>query len=107
MPEVVAGFGMGDDNLLGADVEIERFLAINLRGSYAVNDKVSLFIQPSYAELKIKASAGGNSASETSDWEFGFGGGVNYSFTKTSSVELILQRFDDTDVVGLGYRHAL
>jgi long-subunit fatty acid transport protein len=106
MPEVVAGFGVGDDNYLGVDVEIERVLAINLRGSYAVNDKVSLFIQPSYAELKVKASTAGISVSGSDGWDFGFGGGVNYSFTEASSMELNLQRFDGTDVVGLGYRHA-
>lgn len=105
MPELRIGTGIGDDQLMGADVEIDRFTTIGLRGGYQVNDNVNLFVQPSYGEIKVTASAGGMSASEESDWEFGIGLGVNYAFSSNSSVEVAYEQFDDTDVIGAAYRY--
>jgi long-subunit fatty acid transport protein len=109
MPEVRIGTGLGDDEMnwegLTADVEIDRFLALSVRANYQVNDKVTLYVQPTYAELKVTASAMGAEASE-SGWEFGGGLGLNYAFSKQSSVDVQYERFSDTDVVGVAYRYS-
>lgn len=109
IPEVRIGTGLGDDEMnwegLTADVEIDRFLALSVRANYQVNDKVTLYVQPTYAELKVTASAMGAEASE-SGWEFGGGLGLNYAFSKQSSVDVQYERFSDTDVVGVAYRYS-
>jgi opacity protein-like surface antigen len=105
MPELRLGFGVGDDNISGGKVEIERYIGISLRGIYQASDTVYLYAQPSYVNLKLKASGSGQSVS-ADEWEFGFGGGVGYKTTANLSLELSYERFDNTDAITAGLRYA-
>ena len=78
MPELRVGFGMGDDTInesnIDVTVELETYYGLSTRGTYHASPKFYVFLQPSYVNVEVKASAMGMSAKED-DWEFGFGGG--------------------------------
>lgn len=109
MPELRVGFGVNDDtvDVLGTrfDVEVNRFIALTLRGQYDVNDSVYVFAQPSYANLDLEVSAFGLSASDDDD-EFGFGAGVGLKFVDNMSGELSYEYFDGTDVISVGIKYS-
>lgn len=99
-PELRVGIGAGDDSLFGVDVEIDRLIALSLRGEYLFDSGLYLFGAPSYADIEIEASSGGFSVSESGS-EFGIGGGVGFRFSDTAMIELSYETFDGTDVVGV------
>ena len=103
MPELRYGFGVGDDDILGVKVEIESILALSVRGQYDFESGVYLFGAPAYANLDVKASSGGLSASDD-DWEFGVGGGIGYMFSEQASGELSYETYDGTDVIGVAVK---
>ena len=105
MPELRVGIGVGDDTLLGADVELDRVLVLAVRGQYDFDSGMYLFGAPSYANLKVKASSGGFSASDDS-WEFGVGGGAGYNFSDTIMGEISYETYDGADVFGLALKFA-
>ena len=102
MPELRIGTGVGDDTVVGVDVEIDSLLALSVRGQYEFDSGVYLFGAPAYANLDLKASAGGFSASDD-EWEFGIGGGVGYRSNNVSG-ELSYETYDDTDVIGIAVK---
>lgn len=104
VPEVSLGTGIQDDSYRGVTVEIDRYAEFALRAEYVFESNAYLFAKPSYGNLKVEASAFGNSAS-ASDSEFGYGGGAGIQFSGSSAVEFFFQKFDDTDVLGVSYRH--
>jgi len=90
-------------------MELDRFIAFSVRGQYQSENGISLFLAPTYANAKFTASASkkGLSVSISDDsWEFGFGGGVGYSFNKTIGVEAVYESFDGTDVMSLGLKYS-
>ncbi|MBS3796452.1 outer membrane beta-barrel protein [Pseudoalteromonas sp. BDTF-M6] len=107
MPELRIGTGIGDDkvNVFGTNVKIEMdsFIALSVRGQYDFNNGFYLYAAPSYANLEVTASAGGVSESGD-DWEFGFGGGAGYQFSKTMAAELSYEQFDGTDAVSVALK---
>ena len=103
MPELRFGTGVGDDDLFGVSVEIDSILALSVRGQYDYDSGVYLFGAPAYANLDLKASAGGVSASED-DWEFGIGGGIGYMFSDRASGEFLYETYDGTDVIGVAVK---
>ena len=103
MPEIRIGTGLNDDDFEDVKTEIDRFLALSVRGNYMLNEQVTIYVQPTYVNLKVTASSPFLSLSD-SDWEFGGGLGLNYAFSKQSSVDVQYERFSDTDVVGVAYR---
>ena len=114
VPEARVGFGVKDDSVsyLGVDMDIEldRFLALSLRGQFELDNGIYLFAAPVYsnAELTVSASQGGVSVSITEDsWEFGFGGGIGYNLSKTASAEVMYEQFDGTDAVSFGLKFNL
>jgi len=100
MPEFRIGIGVGDDTVLGVNVEVESLLAFSVRGQYDFASGAYVYAAPSYANLDLKATSGSVSASED-DWEFGFGAGFGYRFTDTVSGELSYETYDGTDVIGV------
>lgn len=111
MPEVRFGVGVADDtvSMFGVDVDIEldRFLALSVRGQFDLDSGIYLFAAPTYANAKFTASASqyGQSASITEDsWEFGLGLGAGYNFNSTTSLEISYEQFDGTDVLSLGLK---
>ena len=112
MPELLIGKGVKDDtaeiygdDVLAAEVSIERYLVLSLRGNYAVSDNVYLFAQPSYANLKIGESNFGDSDSD-SDWSFGYGIGGGFSLTDNFSLEVSYAKHDETDSVAGTVRYS-
>lgn len=103
------GIGIQDDEFAfayGADIDIEldRFMAIDLRAQFAVNEQVYFFLTPSYANAKVTYKFQYESESD-SDWEFGAGLGLGYKFNETASLEASYQRFDETNVLGVSFSY--
>ncbi|MBA6252948.1 MULTISPECIES: outer membrane beta-barrel protein [unclassified Colwellia] len=105
MPELRLGTGVGDDSLYGAKIKVESLLALSLRGQYDFNNRAYVYVMPSYANLDLKASYRGESASDDS-WEFGIGAGVGYSLNKKVSVEASYETYDGTKLLSVGFKYA-
>lgn len=105
MPELRIGFGAGDDDMGGFKLEIERYMAISVRGVYHATDAIYIYAQPSYANLEIKASGFGELATDD-EWEFGVGAGVGFKATENLGLELSYEVFDGTDVITAGIRYS-
>lgn len=105
VPELAIGKGVKEDtaevfgfDVVPADVSIERYLVLSLRGNYAVSESVYLFAQPTYANLKVDVSNFGESNSD-SDWSFGYGIGGGLSLNDNFSLEVSYSKFDETNSV--------
>jgi opacity protein-like surface antigen len=105
MPEFRIGFGVDDDDKDGIKLEIERYMAVSVRGVYHASDAIYLYAQPSYANLKIKGTGFGQTATDD-EWEFGVGAGIGVNATEQLSFELSYENFDDTDFITAGIRYA-
>lgn len=105
MPELRVGTGISDDSVGGIDVEMDRFVALSVRGQYSLNQQVYLFAAPSYTNVELTASAGGVSTSED-EWEFGLGGGIGYQMTQAMSAEFMFEQYDDADLMSFGVKFA-
>lgn len=116
MPEFRYSVGLGDDTFVTqtpngvfeTDIEVDRAYQFSLRGTYQVSSNVGLFLQPTYATTKYEASSLDpmlNTKEENAEW--GAGAGFDYDFNNKSSVELLYERFGDSDLVSVGYRYKL
>ena len=105
MPELRAGFGVGDDTVYGIDVEVDSLIVASIRAQYNVNDAFGVFLQPSYGRMEATASAGGQSYSDD-EWDFGFGGGASFSVNDNTAIEALYESFDDVDVLSIGVRYS-
>jgi len=105
IPELRLGTGISDDTVESIKVEIERFTAFSVRGQYNYDNGVYLYVMPSYANLKVKASYNGHSDSDD-DWEFGFGGGFGKKLNDNMRIEASFESYDDTDVFTVGFKYA-
>jgi len=109
MPELRVGFGVGDDTInesgMDVTVELETYYGLSTRGTYHASPKFYVFLQPSYVNIEVKASAMGISAKED-EWEFGFGGGVGFIPTNNVMLEAIFEDFDGTNVISAGVRYS-
>jgi opacity protein-like surface antigen len=107
IPELRFGIGVSDDSaeIIGiqATVEIKSFVAVSVRGEYALNDSVYVFAQPAYANLDLEVTIGSISASDD-DWEFGFGAGAGFAVSENASIELVIEDFNGTLAVTGGVR---
>lgn len=105
IPELRIGTGMSDDKIMGVNIEIESFTALSVRGQMNYENGVYIFAMPSYANLDMKASAFGQSASEDS-WEFGFGAGVGMKLNEKAKIETSYESYDGTDVLTIGFKYS-
>lgn len=105
VPELRLGTGIGDDSISDVKVEVERFFALSVRGQYDYNNGAYVYVVPSYANLKGKASYNGESMSDD-DWEFGIGAGVGYRINKKVSVEASFEKYDDLDLLAVGFKYS-
>lgn len=107
MPLLRVGLGVNDDSfrILSEEITVEAksLITASVRGAYHVTDAFAVFIQPSYARLDIEVSTRGFSEAED-EWEFGFGGGVQFAVSDAASLEVTYERFDDTDAITAGVR---
>lgn len=104
-PELRVGTGISDDSVGGIDVEMDRFVALSVRGQYSVNQQIYLFAAPSYANVELTASGAGVSSS-SDDWEFGLGGGIGYQMTDAMSAEFMFEQYDEADLMSFGVKFA-
>jgi opacity protein-like surface antigen len=105
MPEFRFGKGVNDDtaeifgfDVFPADVAIDHYMVLSLRGNYAFTDSVYFFAQPAYANLKIEVTNFGESESDD-NWDFGYGIGAGFSPMDNFSLEVSYENFDETDVL--------
>jgi hypothetical protein len=105
MPELRIGTGLGDDSIDGFKFEVKSFIALSVRGQYEFRNGAYVYVMPSYANLNIKASGYGESGSDD-NWEFGVGAGVGYSLNKKVSVEASFEKYDDSDLISVGFKYA-
>ncbi|QJR81338.1 outer membrane beta-barrel protein [Alteromonas pelagimontana] len=107
MPEARYGYGFGDDTITVDDqkvvVEADHFAAFSLRGIYQLSKNFVLFAQPSYGNLKLKASTDDSRFSQD-EWQFGMGAGLSYSSTRSVAFEVMYEKFDDIDIMSAGVR---
>jgi len=122
MPEFRIGTGVDDDSLdetwsyqdgytgnmrvVSNEIkfEIERFVALSLRGQYDFSSGTYVYAMASYANVKGKVSYHGVSNSDDS-WEFGMGAGVGYNLNKKVSVEALYENYDETDLLSVGFKY--
>lgn len=98
--EAFASFGLNDDKVSGVDIKVEHFYGVAYRPTLKLNQDWDIYARLVYAKARAKASFRGNSASQTSDWEAGYGLGVSYknfnlSYTDVNDLDL--------DTISLGY----
>lgn len=85
--EAEAAFGVGDDDVLGAKVELDNAVAGYVVGFWPVAERTDLFARVGYGNAKITASAGGFSASgDQNGWNAGVG--AQQFFTDKDGVRL-------------------
>lgn len=108
-PEVRLGTGITDDTIaiFGSrlDIELERLVALTVRGEFEFDNGFYLYAAPSYTNVRLKASGYGRDVSEDS-WEFGIGGGLGYQFTQKTAAEVSYEQFDGADVLSFSVKFA-
>ncbi len=117
MPEFRLGTGISDDEvnladdeysipeLMNVKVEVDRFIALSVRGQYNHDSGFYAYVMPSYANLDVKVSYLNDSISED-EWELGFGAGFGKKFNDKVSVEASYETYDGTDVFTVGVKYA-
>jgi opacity protein-like surface antigen len=105
-PEVRATVGVGDDSFFGVDVEIDSAFGVALRGQLDF-EKDYVWVAPSYSKIKLSANFLGNSASASSDWEFGAGVGLGYQMTENMAFEGSYENVDGASLLDVGIRFKL
>lgn len=98
-PEFRMGTGIKDDTYSGVNLKINRFISFSVRGEYDFSNDWYAYLAPSYTNLKVKAARSGVSATND-EWEFGFNTGIGLKATESTSVELVYEKYNDTDMLG-------
>ncbi len=80
--ELFAATGLDSANVSGVSVKVDNAYGFYLKGKVEVASGFELFVKPGYVHAKIKASAGGLSASSSDD-SFSWAVGGQYNFTDT------------------------
>jgi hypothetical protein len=101
MPVLQLGVGVGDDPL-----EIKAYYGLSSRVNYYASPSFYVFIQPAYTNVELKVSAMGKSVT-ANDWEYGYGGGIGFTPTDDLILEVMFEKYDDTDVLSAGIRYRL
>lgn len=103
IPELRVGYGITDDTIMGVKFEIDNYYGIAPRFQYEGTGGVYGFLQGSYINYKMKASAEGFSASDSS-WEFGIGAGVGVFFSEKLGTEISYENVDGEDLFNISMR---
>ncbi len=92
--EVFLGLGLGEDTILGTDVDIRYYYGVAYRPTYHINQDWEVYARLTRAKAEIKI----NDISTTSDAENGWGVGVGYQNFTLSYTDI-----DDTKFINAGY----
>lgn len=115
VPEYRLGTGINDDSYAfegsesGIHVDLQRFTAVSTRIQYDFESGLYLFANPSYGNAKRKSSVvylGQPITSTHEDWEFSFGAGIGFHFNDAISAQLMMERYDESDLISAGVRFA-
>jgi hypothetical protein len=85
--------------------EVEWFIALSFRGQYEFSNGAYVYVMPSYANIGTKVNSYGESFSKD-NWEFGVGAGVGYSLNKQVSVEASYEKYDEIEILSVGFKYA-
>lgn len=80
-----AGFGVKDDSVAGANVEMKYQLGVFLVGKAPIGDKFEFLARAGYVSYEVEASAGAVTASDTGT-DFAFGLGAQAFITENDGV---------------------
>lgn len=78
--ELFAAAGLDSADVGGVSVKVDSAYGFYLKGKVAVGSGVELFVKPGYVHARLKASAGGQSVSDSDD-SFSWAVGGQYNFT--------------------------
>ncbi|MGD2133616.1 MAG: porin family protein [Maricaulaceae bacterium] len=96
--EAEAHFGIGDDDVGGATVELDNAFGIFARGGIGIADSVAVFGRVGYVNAEVSASAGPFAASDTdSGWAAGVGGELFLAGPNGVRADYTRYEFDDGD----------
>ena len=96
--EIEGHFGIGDDSVGGATVELDNAFGVFARGGIPVADTLALFGRIGYVNAEISASAGPFSASDSdSGWAAGVGGEFFLDGANGFRADYTRYEFDDLD----------
>lgn len=100
-PEVRLVKGVGSDDLLGVDFEIDTAWFAGAKGIYKADSGFIAFVSLGYGGVTIDGSFGGITASASTD-EIVYGAGIGYEFNEHIAIEFSFEDFDGADVFQLG-----
>lgn len=104
IPEIRGGFGVKDDNFLGANFKIKGLFVGALRAELKISEPVYIFTAGSYGRYRLKASIPGAGSVDVADEESGFGGGIGFNVGEAGSIEVGYEDIGGLDVFSVGAR---
>ena len=108
VPELRIGTGIGDDSVNVFDsnisIEVDRFIALSIRGQLDYDNGAYIYIMPSYTNFEINANYRETSTSDKG-WELGIGAGVGYRLNKNVSVEAGYETYDDANLLTVSFKY--
>jgi hypothetical protein len=100
-PEIRVATGVGSDDLLGVDVDLDTAFFAGAKGIFRAENGFYAFGSVGYGDITIDASYGSIEESASAD-DIGFGVGFGYEFTDKIGMEISFEDYDGTDVIQLG-----
>lgn len=97
--EGMLAFGVKDDKIGSAKVELEHSYGIFAKPRLMLSPNFELFGRIGYVESKLKASAPGFSSLTDTDGDWAYGLGGNYYFNRNSYISANYLHFYDKDNV--------
>ncbi len=97
--EGMLAFGVNDDKVGGAKVELEHSYGLFAKPRIMLSPNFELFGRLGYVESKLKTSAPGFSSLTDTDGDWAYGLGGNYYFDRNTYVSANYLRFYDKDGV--------
>ncbi len=97
--EGMLAFGVKDDKIGSAKVELEHSYGIFAKPRLMLSPNFELFGRIGYVESKLKASAPGFSSLTDTDGDWAYGLGGNYYFNRNSYISANYLHFYDKDSV--------
>lgn len=100
-PEFRVATGINEDDVFGADVDIDLAWIASVRGIWRDESGFYAFGTLGYGDLKLNVSTGFGSGSGSAD-DMLIGAGIGYEFSKKFSLELSFEDFDGSSVFQVG-----
>ena len=109
MPEVRVYRGMNEESVYAYDkdtiVELNTFISISIRAQYDFSNGAYAYVRPSFSNFTGKLDYSGL-RDPGKIWELGIGAGLGYNINKNISLEASFEKYDDTDLLSVGFKYA-